>query len=222
MNVPLVPAAGTLVDGLALLLIGTTLWMINVRRLRELILLLALQALLLAAVALTVAVSTGNGQIYVAAGLTLVLKVGVIPAYLFWILRRVRLEQAGPQIRTRRGWILVGLVLVLGAYWQVGFIHVPVAVHSGDALPAAFSLVLLGMLLMVIRQKALTQVVALMTMENGLYLLAMSTTYGMPLVVELGVFFDILVAALLLGVFAFRINRTFDTINVSTLRNLRG
>ena len=74
---------------------------------------------------------------------------------------------------------------------------------------------------MMTRKKAVTQLVGLLTMENGLFLSGLAITYGMPLIVEVGIFFDILVAALILGVFMFRINQTFETINMDTLRSLR-
>jgi hydrogenase-4 component E len=74
---------------------------------------------------------------------------------------------------------------------------------------------------MIARKQAVSQIVGLLTMENGVFLSGLSITYGMPLIVEVGIFFDIFVAVLILGVFVFRINKTFDTINVDTIRRLR-
>jgi hydrogenase-4 component E len=74
---------------------------------------------------------------------------------------------------------------------------------------------------MISRRKAITQIMGLMVMENGLFLAAIATSYGMPLIVELGVFFDVLVAVLIMGIFAFRINQTFDTVDTGILRRLR-
>jgi hydrogenase-4 component E len=76
--------------------------------------------------------------------------------------------------------------------------------------------------MMLNRRKALTQVIALLSLENGLFLAAISLTYGMPLVVELGVFFDLLVATMVLGILVYRIRETFDSVDVSKLRRLRG
>jgi hydrogenase-4 component E len=214
--------ASSLIDALAVVLIATSIAMVGARRLRELILLLALQSLLLGVVALTVAYTTGSLHIYLAAFLTFTVKVVAIPAYLFWVLRRIRIAGNVAEFLPRKGTLIIALALVLLVYWQVSYVHVPTAIPSTHALPAAVSMVLLGMLLMLVRSKALTQIVGLMCMENGLYLFAMSTTYGMPIVVELGILFDILVAVLLMGVFAFRINNTFDTINVANMRDLKG
>jgi hydrogenase-4 component E len=88
-------------------------------------------------------------------------------------------------------------------------------------LPSSIAMILIGLFIMITRRKGVTQIIGLLTMENGLFLSGLSITYGMPLIVEVGIFFDILVAAMILGVFVYRINQTFDTINVDTLRSLR-
>ena len=80
---------------------------------------------------------------------------------------------------------------------------------------------LIGFFVMVNRRKALTQVLGLLSLENGLFLAAISLTYGMPLVVEIGIFFDVLVAVMVLGILVFRIGETFDSMDVSKLRKLR-
>jgi len=79
-----------------------------------------------------------------------------------------------------------------------------------------------GLFVIVARRKALTQVLGLLSLENGLFLAAISLTYGMPLVVELGIFFDVLVAVMVLGILVFRIRETFDSMDVSKLSRLRG
>ncbi|HRU11707.1 MAG TPA: hydrogenase, partial [Methanomassiliicoccales archaeon] len=72
------------------------------------------------------------------------------------------------------------------------------------------------------RRKAMTQMVGLLMMENGLFLGIISTTYGMPLIVEIGIFFDVLMAVLIMGIFAYRINQTFETLDTTFMRRLRG
>ena len=76
--------------------------------------------------------------------------------------------------------------------------------------------------MMINRRKALTQVLALLCLENGLFLAAISLTYGMPLIVELGVLFDVLVAVLVLGILVYRIRESFESMDVSRMRRLRG
>jgi hydrogenase-4 component E len=96
-------------------------------------------------------------------------------------------------------------------------VHVP-----DDALAAAVSLILTGAFLMVSRKKALMQMLGLLVLENGIFLAALITTFGMPLVIEIGIFFDILIGLLLMGIFTFRISDTFEHLDVSKLRRLRG
>jgi hydrogenase-4 component E len=86
----------------------------------------------------------------------------------------------------------------------------------------AIAVFLIGFFMMVNRRKALTQVLALLCLENGLFLAAISLTYGMPLLVELGIFFDLLVAVMVLGILVYRIRGTFDSMDVSRLTRLRG
>jgi hydrogenase-4 component E len=88
-------------------------------------------------------------------------------------------------------------------------------------LSVSIAMMLIGLFIMMTRKKAITQIVGLLTMENGVFLSGLSITYGMPLIVEVGIFFDILVAVLILGVFIFRINKTFESISIDSLRSLR-
>src|SRR5437762_2243024 len=91
-----------------------------------------------------------------------------------------------------------------------------------NTLAVAVSLFLIGFFMVVSRRKALMQVLALLSLENGLFLAAISLTYGMPMIVELGVFFDLLVAVMVLGILVYRIQETFDSMDVSKLSRLRG
>jgi hydrogenase-4 component E len=74
---------------------------------------------------------------------------------------------------------------------------------------------------MITRRKAMSEIIAILVMENGIFLGAISITYGMPLIVEIGIFFDVLVAVLIMGVFAFRINTTFETLDTTFMRRLK-
>jgi hydrogenase-4 component E len=91
-----------------------------------------------------------------------------------------------------------------------------------NTLAIAIALFLIGFFMMLNRRKALTQVLGLLCMENGLFLAGISLTYGVPLVVEFGIFFDLLVAVMVLGILVYRIGETFDSMDVSKLRRLRG
>jgi hydrogenase-4 component E len=88
-------------------------------------------------------------------------------------------------------------------------------------LPVSLAITLLGFFVMISRKKAITQILGLLAMEDGLFFAALSTSYGMPLVVELGVFFDILVSVIIMGIYVYRIKETFDTIDTDILRELK-
>jgi hydrogenase-4 component E len=93
---------------------------------------------------------------------------------------------------------------------------------GSNTLAVAIALLLTGFFLMINRRKAITQVLALLTMENGVMLAAIVlTTYGMPLVVEIGVFFDVVIAVMVLGILVFRIRETFASMDVSKLNELK-
>jgi hydrogenase-4 component E len=89
-----------------------------------------------------------------------------------------------------------------------------------NTIAVSIAVVLLGMLLMIARKKAVAQVIGFMSIENGLFFSAVVSTYGMPLIVELGVAFDVLVAAILFGVFFFHMSESFDSLDVDRLTRL--
>jgi len=213
---------GTMVDALAIALLATGLLSVAARRLGTAIWLLVAQSLVLATTAGAIAAATGASHVYAAAALTVLVKVIAIPTVLFRVLRAVQVRREVGLALSTRAALLVAIGGVLVAYRAAGSLDLPGAVPSRHALPVALALMLIGLGLMIARRKALSQVAGLITMENGVYLAALVATYGLPLAVELGVFFDLLVGVLLLGVFAYRINQTFDTINTDRLRALKG
>ena len=117
--------------------------------------------------------------------------------------------------------IFIVAVLILLAFVVVQPYARAFALDS-EMLAAATAIVLTGGFLMVSRRKALMQVIGLLVLENGIFLAALTTTFGMPLVIEMGIFFDLLMCVLLMGVFVFRIRETFEHVDVSRLRRLRG
>jgi hydrogenase-4 component E len=213
---------GAAVDALAVALLATGLLSVAARRLQTAIWLLLAQGMLLATTAVAIGLATGAAHVYLAAALTLGIKAVAIPVILFRVLRAVRIRREVELVLSTRAGLLVALVCVLLAYRATGTLNVPGAVPSQHALPVAVALVLIGLGLMIARKKALSQIAGLIVMENGVYLAALVATLGLPVAVELGMFFDLLVGVLLLGVFAYRINETFDTINTDRLRALRG
>jgi hydrogenase-4 component E len=185
------------------------------------------QSFLLASIAATIAHFNHAPHIYVVAALTLVFKAILLPLFLERLVAKIEIRQEiEPFINVPISVIISGLLTVL-AYVVAESFQRP-AEAAGPAslghntLAVAIALFLIGFFMMVNRRKALTQVVALLCLENGLFLAAISLTYGMPLIVEAGIFFDVLVATLLLAILIFRIRETFDSMDVSRLSRLRG
>ena len=183
----------------------------------------AAQSFFLAMIAATIAWFNHAPHIYIAAALTLAVKVILVPILFERLVERMEIhEEIEPIVNVPIS------VLISGGLTLVGYVVAESFYHPGEpglghnALAVAISLFLIGFFTMINRRKALTQVLALLSLENGLFLAAISLTYGMPLIVELSIFFDVLVAAMVLGILAYRIRETFESMDVSRLRRLRG
>ncbi len=187
----------------------------------------ALQSSLLAAIAGVIAYFNQASHVYIAALLTLILKALVLPFLLKRIVERVGIRQEiEPLINVPLSILISGCLTLVGYVVAESFYHPEEASARAalghNTLAVAIALFLIGFFMMLNRRKALTQVLGLLCLENGLFLAAISLTYGMPLVVEIGIFFDVLVAVMVLGILVYRIGETFDSMDVSKLRRLRG
>jgi hydrogenase-4 component E len=117
--------------------------------------------------------------------------------------------------------MLLGLLIVIFAFGLAQPISALANTATRGTLGIAIAVILLAFLTMITRRKAMSQVVGFLSMENGLFFAAMSTTYGMPMVVELGIALDVLVAMLVLGVFFFQIREQFDSLDLHHLETLK-
>lgn len=210
-----------LIDGMAALVLLTAFLMVATGRMRTLVRVFALQSLALGTLAAAVAYTTGYWHIYLVAFLTIALKAYLIPKIMGSIMDRIGVsKEVEPLVRTPSSLLVAGGMAILAYYVAEPLIQSGRTI-TAEALALSLAVVLIGLFLMISRKKAITQVIGLLVMENGLFMAALSLSYGMPLIVELGVFFDVMVAVLIMGVFVFRINRTFDTLDTSFLRRLR-
>ena len=187
----------------------------------------AAQSFLLAGIANTIAYFNHAPHIYAAAFLTLTLKAALLPFLLERLAAKIGIQQEiEPLINVPLSLLISGGLTTVGYVVAASF-HRPEESASPaslghNTLAVAVSLFLIGFFMVVSRRKALMQVLALLSLENGLFLAAISLTYGMPMIVELGVFFDLLVAVMVLGILVYRIQETFDSMDVSKLSKLRG
>ena len=183
----------------------------------------AAQSFFLAMIAATITWFNHAPHIYIAAGLTVAVKVILVPILFERLVERMEIrEEIEPIINVPISLVIAGGLTLVGYVVAESFYRPEEPGLGHNALAVAISLFLIGFFNMINRRKALTQVLALLTLENGLFLAAISLTYGMPLIVELGVFFDVLVAAMVLGILIYRIRETFESMDVSRLRRLRG
>jgi hydrogenase-4 component E len=180
------------------------------------------QSMLLAIVAATIAFSEGRHDLYVTAALTIGLKGILIPWFLMRVIDRIGIRrEIEPFLNVPVSLLVCVGLTVVGYRVSTGF---PEGVRgvSHHLIGVALSLLLIGLFLMVTRKKAITQILALMTVENAVFLVAVGITTGMPLVVELGISFDVILAVLILGVMVRRIVDRFESMDVSRLSKLKG
>ncbi len=181
----------------------------------------ALQAVALSLAVAWQALLQNAPHLLVTAAVALVMKGFIIPAALHRIVRRLEIHREIEQVIGAGPTMLTGLVIVALSILLV----VPVGPNVGalvrEDLAFSLAVILLGLLMMITRRNAVTQIIGFMSLENGL-VLAATGAKGMPLVVEFSVAFSILIAFIVFGVFVFRIRERFDTVDVSALDRFRG
>ncbi|MEJ2386856.1 MAG: formate hydrogenlyase [Chromatiaceae bacterium] len=205
---------------LAALVLFTSFALLAQARLVSAIHVFAWQGVLVAAVTTLVAAAGQLHHLYFSALLTLLLKGLAIPWMLHRLARRLGLARHVESLRGPALTIMAAVGLVIFSYWLVLPMVQESLVFTRNIIAISLAVVLIGLLTMVFRQQALVQVLGFMSMENGLFLAAVSATGGMPLAVELGVAFDVLVAMVLFGVFFFQIRESIDSLNVDRLNRL--
>ena len=210
-----------LLNACAALLLLLSFSMLAQRRTVTLVNLLALQGALLVGATLIVAWRTGEAHLYLSALLTLALKVVGLPLLLHRLIRRMDVYWDTEPVINPSATMLIGLLVVVFSFGLAQPISALASTATRSTLGIAIAVILLSFLAMITRRKAMSQVVAFLSMENGLFFGAMSATYGMPMVVELGVALDVLVAMLVLGVFVFQIREQFDSLDLYHLETLK-
>ncbi len=216
-----IPFTLQFINLLAALLLLIAFAMLTQRRILSLINLFALQGAVLALSTFVVAFSTNQHHLYYSAGLTLLLKVLLLPWLLHRLIRKLNVRWDVETLINIPTTMLVGIALVIFSF----NLAAPIAQLSEGItrglIGIALASVLLSLLMMLTRRKAVSQVVAFLSLENGLFFAATSATQGMPLVVELGIALDVLVATFIFGVFFFQIRETFDSLDITHMEKLK-
>ena len=215
------PFYAQLINLCAALLLLLAFAMLTQRRIVSLINLFAAQGFVLAISTLVVAYSTHQGHLYYSALLTLVLKVLLLPWIMHRLIRALNVRWDVETLINIPATMLIGIVLVIFAFNLATPISQIAGTVTKSTIGIATACILLAFLMMITRRKAVSQVIGFLAMENGLFLAATSATYGMPMVVELGIALDVLVATLLFGVFFFHIRETFESLDIHHLEKLK-
>jgi len=215
------PLVGQVIDLLAALMLLIAFAMLAQRRLLRLIQLFAAQGAVLTANTMVVAATLGQAHLWFSVALNLALKVVVLPAILIRLVDRLDLRQDAESVGNLPVIMLVAVMLVILSF----NVALPISQLAGTitrgTLGIAMASVLIAFLMMITRRKAVAQVVGFLAMENGLFFAATSATYGMPMVVELGIALDVLVGTFIFGIFFFQIRETFDSLDTRSLEQPR-
>ena len=181
------------------------------------------QSIVLSVVTAIIGYVTGIWEIYIAAALTLVIKSIIIPKVLTYVTRKLEIEfklETNPYISIRTS-VIISALLVALSYFLIQQIPFKSDQIVNAYLPVSMAQFFIGLFVLVNRRTVLSQVVGLLIIENGLFLFAMALTHGVSLLIEVGIFVDILVGILISSILLFRISRTFDSLDVGKLENLR-
>ena len=215
------PLLGQAINLLGAILLMLAFAMLSQRRVVSLVHLFTMQGAVLVTATAVVGYATAQPHLFVSAALTLALKVILIPILLHRVIARLEVRWDTEPLINVPATMLIGILLVIFAF-NLG---APIARFSHSiargTLGIALACVLLSFMMMITRAKAVPQVVGFLSLENGLFFAATSATYGMPMVVELGIALDVLIGVLILGVFMFQIREQFDSLDIRHLERLK-
>ncbi|ODS34218.1 MAG: NADH dehydrogenase subunit E [Candidatus Scalindua rubra] len=168
-----------------------------------------------------VAVKEGDTHLYIAAFLTLATKGLLLPLFLRSIVRKMGTTHiVEPYISNTLSLTISGILIAI-VYVSLGK-GIFVTGFSSYVLKISIAVILMGLFIMITRKKAVTQVLGLLFMENGLFMAGFSLTSGMPIIVELGILFDLLMVVIILGIFMIQIKHKFSSADLDQLTTLKG
>ena len=173
------------------------------------------QTIILTIITVVIGYITNNWEIYLAAIVTFSLKAVIVPRLLTKVTDNISYDfknETKPYISIRIS-LVVSTILIAFSYFLTQQINLGIDVIATSFLPVSISLLLIGLIVMVGRKIALNQIVGLLIIENGLFLFVLSLTHGISLIIEIGIFIDILVGIIISSILIHRIGYTFDNID---------
>ncbi len=214
--------APRIIDVLGALLLFSMLLILASGQLFRAIYAVAVQSVFLGIAGAVLAAATGIMDLWIIAGVTIVVKAILLPWLLMWVVRRIQItREIEPVVPTVATLAMAAVIVVLAFHLSASLGPVRRAI-TGNALPVGIALILLGVLVMATRRKALMQMVGLFASENGIFFTAMAVSEGMPLIIEIGVILDVVLGALVMGILVLRVRSSVEGTDIADLENLRG
>ena len=214
-------AAARLVDSCAAAIVLVGVPMAGTRSIGRSIWLVGLQAMLLGVAGIGVGLATGATHLILGGLLAGGAKGIVVPLVLGRILRQSPVRSERHPLIGPRASVLAAILIVFAAASAVDGAALRGSLGASNALPAAVAEILTGLLITMSRRKGLSIIVGLLVFENGLALTAFSLTYGMPLVIEFGIVFDLLIAIVAVWVYARRMITVLGTMDTAEMKSLK-
>ncbi len=211
----------TIIDDLGALLLFTMIFIVAAGQIYRAIYAVAAQSLLIAIAGGVLATSTGNTDLWVIAGITLVVKAIALPWVLHRVVQRMNVRREVEHVIPVMATLALAVVGVVMSFQLSASLGSVAHAITGNALPVGIALTLLGVLVMATGKTALTQMVGLFASENGIFFTAMAVTQGMPLIIEIGVILDVILVALVMAILVLRVRSTVDA-DIADLDELRG
>ena len=216
-----VDLATRIIDVLGALLLFSTLLILAAGQLFRAIYAVAVQSVFLAIAGAVLGAATGNPDLWIIAGITIVVKAVLLPWLLIWVVRRIQIPREIESVIPINATLGLAAGIVVLAFRLSASLGPVRQAITGNALPVGIAVILLGVLVMASRRKALVQMVGLFAMENGIFFTAMAVSQGMPLIIEVGVILDVVLGALVMGILVLRVRSSVDT-DIADLESLRG
>ncbi|HEY3331525.1 MAG TPA: hypothetical protein VGK19_15955 [Capsulimonadaceae bacterium] len=205
------------IEAVSAALVVLSLWMIGISQYVTSVRLFAVQSITLGALAAYIGMSKGEPMMIVVGIAVAIFKGGAVPSYLAFAGRKIGCRNdSSLSIAPPLQIFLAGSVVAF-----LSLSHPFRGELPATAIPC-LDILLIGMLLMVTRRLALSQIIGFLVIENGIFLYTISQTYGMPVLVELGVLMDVLAITMLAGLLVYRISSTFEHVDVTKMKELKG
>lgn len=215
----ILPELPNIINVFAGLMLLSTLVFLTQKGLLACINLYMLHSFFLVLILISIAFGMGEAHMYIGALLTFVLKVVLIPGMFYWLIKQINIKREVQfYINTTTSLVIASALVLLAFNITHRVLYFTHATVSETAITLALAMLFIGFYIMISRTQALNQMIGLLIIENSLFLLASVTTFGIPLILEIGISFDVLVAILIMGIFIFKINQTFHHIDVSRLQ----